>query len=781
MGQSFIYGKGGGCKQTAVPTLMYKSGFEDSFDSVFFTITNEDSEEATVFYYLNGDISNNRSIVLGAGETSSDLYYYGLAQDTTHTISAFALKNSFEIGSSTPENYSKTTSISFSSNFIFLKSLYFSQFGTSPYLENFGEFLGNGGHNNEGFVTIGDESDGSNIHAIVYDWDGNIMTVHPYLWTNIDPSDGVGEYGALVNTNKAYYLGGYINDQYASNNGIVTWAGVSTSYGGIEPPETNPNSTYRYFGKYVSPSPNENYLAISATGEEGPSDESNSGVFHIYDIFTNDTPVLKHTVQNPNPGDKTSDLFGELVRLSDTHFACHGKYTFDTVEESCVYVGEYDASSYTITHVIRMQRHDLPEVLTNAYGLFMTNDWLIISTIDLEIGLTAFDMNNLPTYSGTIVEMSTLTADKKFIGGGSSTTIRLRDNILMTSTGVASFWDFSKNGSGMWFEITDADLEAFGVDSDYPTTNYSIELGPNGRVAIGDRDSDEFGSNYGAITLVQLLPNTSDDQAIFLQPGSHTWTCPEGVTSVNAVCVGGGGGGESDTGGGYGGGGGGLGWKNNIAVTPGNTYTVVVGSGGVGNTGLGASGGNSYFISTSTVAGYGGEGGNQTSGYNGGTYVGDGGGNGGDGGNPTYAGGGGGAGGYSGNGGSSGPTSSATGGDGSGGGGGAGGNSGSGDNGGNGGGVGLFGEGPSGIGGLGTSSDSWSGTDGSYGPRQTSRLNTDTSSYGWQKQASIGGGGAGDDVANNSARNGGDGAVRLIWRTGSAFPSTNVGYLPDEV
>jgi hypothetical protein len=31
-----------------------------------------------------------------------------------------------------------------------------------------------------------------------------------------------------------------------------------------------------------------------------------------------------------------------------------------------------------------------------------------------------------------------------------------------------------------------------------------------------------------------------------------------------------------------GGGGGGLGWKNNIAVTPGQSYTVVVGAGGTG-------------------------------------------------------------------------------------------------------------------------------------------------------------------------------------------------------
>lgn len=59
-----------------------------------------------------------------------------------------------------------------------------------------------------------------------------------------------------------------------------------------------------------------------------------------------------------------------------------------------------------------------------------------------------------------------------------------------------------------------------------------------------------------------------------------------GTTGSNATTTSGGtgglygGGGGSATGFWLGGGGGGLGWKNNIAVTPGNSYTVVVGGGG---------------------------------------------------------------------------------------------------------------------------------------------------------------------------------------------------------
>ena len=101
-------------------------------------------------------------------------------------------------------------------------------------------------------------------------------------------------------------------------------------------------------------------------------------------------------------------------------------------------------------------------------------------------------------------------------------------------------------------------------------------------------------------------------EQIYTTPGSYQWLCPEGVTSVCAVCVGGGGSGWIYSSYSRGGGGGGLGWKNDIPVTPGQKYTVVVGVGGskptsssLSDCGNGA-GGDSYFINTSTVKGGGG-------------------------------------------------------------------------------------------------------------------------------------------------------------------------------
>lgn len=97
---------------------------------------------------------------------------------------------------------------------------------------------------------------------------------------------------------------------------------------------------------------------------------------------------------------------------------------------------------------------------------------------------------------------------------------------------------------------------------------------------------------------------------------SATWTCPAGVTSVQAECWGGGGGGGGDDRGDSGSGGGGAGGgayakKLTISVTAGVGYTVNVGSAGVGGLGTaggnGTSGGPSWFNTTATVLAVGGD------------------------------------------------------------------------------------------------------------------------------------------------------------------------------
>ena len=305
---------------------------------------------------------------------------------------------------------------------------------------------------------------------------------------------------------------------------------------------------------------------------------------------------------------------------------------------------------------------------------------------------------------------------------------------------------------------------------------------------------------------VQFVPPAGQEEWTS-NAGSFTWTVPNGVYSVSAVCIGGGGGGAggSTAIGISGAGGGSLTWGNNIPVTPGEQLSIVVGSGGSPATiaDVGGNGSETYIARGATrliaaSAGQGGQRGNGlTTGQVGGSYTAQsgatyGGGTGGRG--TTLAGapaasrptGGGGAGGYSGNGGDGGNQVSTTGssGVGGGGGGGAGGTTGN-TTAAGGGGVLPYGEGSSGAGGAGAGN--FSGTGGSGG-FPTSSLTSYTNkiqlgvwsppqnSLAGQNGGEFGGGGGGSPSTAAGGICGGFGArgcARIIWGNGRSFPSTN--------
>ena len=292
---------------------------------------------------------------------------------------------------------------------------------------------------------------------------------------------------------------------------------------------------------------------------------------------------------------------------------------------------------------------------------------------------------------------------------------------------------------------------------------------------------------------IGITNTTETGEAVFLNPTTNSkklylWTCPPGVYEVSAVCVGAGGGGANSASGASGGGGGGLGWKNYISVTPNTQYTIVVGGGGTAASTSAGAGYSSYFINTSTVAGYGGSGGlgNSSARIFGGSYVGDGGGNGGittgrSSSIPStsyyQASGGGGAGGYTGVGGTGGMGttngSSGNGYPGQGGGGGGGSAGGEADTSGAGGGVGLYGKDLGGNGGTAGGNDGTSGTGGSGGENGAAIIGVgpDFPSTG----GNYGGGGGASDGVNGENGPGGNGAVRLIWgpRYTRAFPDSD--------
>jgi len=220
--------------------------------------------------------------------------------------------------------------------------------------------------------------------------------------------------------------------------------------------------------------------------------------------------------------------------------------------------------------------------------------------------------------------------------------------------------------------------------------------------------TNAFGPSYPSAASNSVTPPIAGQQVYTGKSTSYSWVAPTGVTSVSVVVVG-----TASIVGGA------LAYKNNISVTPGSSYCVVIGD----------ASNFSYFINTSTVRA-----------ATGAARLGDGGGNGGQGGE-----GGGGAGGYAGNGGNGSICGSAPQ-NGAGGGGAGGGNCVGG------GGVGLLGQGTNGA---------VSGGGGSGGTN------------GGAVNGGVYGGGG---VA--SGLNGASGAVRIIWPGNTrSFPSTCTGNL----
>jgi hypothetical protein len=297
---------------------------------------------------------------------------------------------------------------------------------------------------------------------------------------------------------------------------------------------------------------------------------------------------------------------------------------------------------------------------------------------------------------------------------------------------ITQYGAYDNNGvfRGIVFQSGSGTINLTGLTAG---TNYSFRV--YARNSVGEGPPSSFSNT--------ITTSAAPGSVYYDTVGVYTWVAPAGVTKVSVLAIGGGAMG-----------GGGLGYKNNITVVPGNSYSLRVGQGQSGN----SCQAQSYFCSPSLVRGGG------SIGFSGASYTGDGGGNGGC--NPSTNSGGGGAGGYAGKGGNGGGGSFANGCAGAGGGGGGGGgayNYSCG--GGGGGGTGIYGQGSSGSGGGprfggGGGSSGNCGSNGGFNGGNGGRYGGGTGSpYSGRCGACFGCG----------AR----GVVRIIWPGNTrAFPST---------
>lgn len=143
------------------------------------------------------------------------------------------------------------------------------------------------------------------------------------------------------------------------------------------------------------------------------------------------------------------------------------------------------------------------------------------------------------------------------------------------------------------------------------STGAGFNAAPNSGGGGGAGGNGAGGNGGSGVVILRYRVPTI---ATFLDSG--TWTCPAGVTSVQALIVGGGGSGSGSRGasnGSPGGGAGGVVYSSSVKVTPGVTYPVIVGQGGIGISATdGYPGQNSSFAG---IVAYGGGGGNGASSF----------------------------------------------------------------------------------------------------------------------------------------------------------------------
>jgi hypothetical protein len=153
---------------------------------------------------------------------------------------------------------------------------------------------------------------------------------------------------------------------------------------------------------------------------------------------------------------------------------------------------------------------------------------------------------------GTALYTTNFTPPQSILDSTAATSVLL--NVLTSST-------FIKDNSVNNFTVTNINTATFSTNGPFNQGNFAVKQRQlfNGTLEVsGMFDETDTLTTIGGTAYVTT--------------GTFTWTVPADVTSISVLAVGGGG-----SGGGYGGGGGALAYKNNVAVTPGQTYSLTVG------------------------------------------------------------------------------------------------------------------------------------------------------------------------------------------------------------
>jgi len=218
---------------------------------------------------------------------------------------------------------------------------------------------------------------------------------------------------------------------------------------------------------------------------------------------------------------------------------------------------------------------------------------------------------NIPPFTVPSIPVSSNTPSPPTITFITPSNTRLVVNFTPGSSGSSPITDYE-------YSIDNSSTWNSSGSTTSPIIIDGLTNGVSYPVIIRAINSSGPGANSNTISSIPVSTLVT-----FSSTGSTTWVAPTNIYSINYLIVAGGGGsgGGFDTGGG-GGGGGGMVLTGTESVTPGTSYTVVVGAGGEGGTSVrspsfetnGSPGENSSFDTLVALGGNGGYASRQTAG-----------------------------------------------------------------------------------------------------------------------------------------------------------------------
>ncbi len=260
---------------------------------------------------------------------------------------------------------------------------------------------------------------------------------------------------------------------------------------------------------------------------------------------------------------------------------------------------ETGASSYNL--------YENSAYLTNVTGTVYTYTGLSAGS-SYALAVCALDSSGNPGNQASVTGYTLTATPTVSVSSVTGSSIQVSWNLLY---GASYYNSYIWNGSS-WV-INNSHIKTTSYTFSGLTSGTSYTLGIAGVNAAGAQGA------------VGQISQTTNGSQTYSTPGTSNFTVPAGVTRfIVFVCGGGGGGagGYSGTSGGYGGGGGPGGCAiAQVAVTPGQQYTITIGSGGAGGPASGLQPGNASPGSSGTSSSFSGNGVNIVGGPGGGGSV----------------------------------------------------------------------------------------------------------------------------------------------------------------